>query len=103
MTVGQMQVGDEGFCSLDALYVAPRPPQGPGDAPVVACVSPFLLPESPVFGEPSASAKVHIRRLEAGFAILLPPGEVPSRYCREHPPGSLPVVAIEGGAGRAGG
>jgi hypothetical protein len=102
MTVGGMQAGEKGFCSLDALYVAPRPPRGPGDHPSVASVSPYLLPESPVFREPSALAKVHIGRLEDGFAIRLPPGEVPSSYRREHPPGSQPVVAIEGVAGPLG-
>jgi hypothetical protein len=102
MTVGEMQASDEGFCSLDAIYVAPRPPRGPGDHLSVASVSPYLFPESPVFGEPSAMAKVHIRRLEGGFAIRLPPGEVPSSYRREHPPGSQPVVAIDGVAGPLG-
>ena len=102
MTVGRMQVDDEGFCSKDALYVAPRPSRGPGDNPSVAEVSPFLLPDSPVCGEPSARAKVHIRRLEDGFVICLPPGEVPSSYRREHPPGPQPVVAIDGVVGRPG-
>jgi hypothetical protein len=102
MTVGRMQAGDEGFCSKDALYVAPRPPRGPGDDPSVADVSPFLLPDSSVCGEPSARAKVPIRRLEAGFAICLPPGEVPSSYRREHPPDSCPVVVIERAAGQPG-
>ena len=102
MTVGQMQVGDEGFSSLDALYVAPRPPRGSGDHPSVASVSPFLVPDSPVFGEAVAMAKVRIRRLEDGFAIRLPPGEVPSSYRREHPPDSCPVVVIERAAGQPG-
>ena len=102
MTVGQMRASDEGFCSLDAIYVAPKPPRGPGDHLSGASVSPYLFPESPVFGAPSGMAKVHIRRLEDGFAIRLPPGEVPSSYRREHPPDSCPVVVIERAAGQPG-
>lgn len=93
--VGQMRVGDEGYCPLDAVYVAPSSPRGLNEGRDVASTGRFLLPESDVYPEPSPMAKVHLRRLEDGFAIRLPPGEVPSRYLPQPVPGSLPVVAVE--------
>jgi hypothetical protein len=95
MAVSQMQVGDEGYCPIQAVYVAPSSPRGKDEGRDVASTSRFLLPDSEVYSESSPTAKVHVRRLEDGVAIRLPPGEVPSRYLRHIAPGSLPVVAIE--------
>jgi hypothetical protein len=95
IAVSQMLVGEEGYCPIEALYVAPSSPSGSDVFCDVASTSRFLLPESDAYSEPSPMAKVHIRRLEDGFAIRLPPGEVPSRYLRRPVPGSLPVIAGE--------
>src|SRR5690348_4148831 len=72
IAVGQMRVGDEGYCVVSALYVAPVSPTGPGEGRGVAHTAQFLLPDSDVYSEPSPTAKVHITRLEDGFAIRLP-------------------------------
>jgi hypothetical protein len=90
-----MQVGEEGYCSIDAMYVAPSSPPGPNEGHDVGMTARFLLPEAELYSEPSPMAKVHIRRLEDGFAITLPPGEVASRYRRCPVPGSLPVIATD--------
>jgi hypothetical protein len=95
IAIGHMQVGDEGYCPLGAVYVAPSCSTGPDDDRNVASTARFLLPDTDVYTEPSQMAKVHIRRLEDGFAIKLPPGEVASRYLQRPVPGSLPVLAIE--------
>jgi hypothetical protein len=95
MAVGQMRVGDEGYCPVGAVYVAPASPTGADEGRDVASTAQFLLPDSDVYSEPSPMAKVHLRRLEDGFAIRLPPGEVPSRYLPGLVPGSFPVVATE--------
>jgi hypothetical protein len=95
IAAGQMRVGDEGYCPLDAVYVAPSSPRGPNEGRDVASTGRFLLPESEVYPEPSPMAKVHLRRLEDGFAIRLPPGEVPSRYLPQPVPGSIPVMAFD--------
>ena len=93
--VGRMRVGDEGYCPVGAVYVAPASPARADQGRDVASTARFLLPESDVYSEPSPLAKLHVRRLEGGFAIRLPPGEVPSRYLPRHIPGSLPVIATE--------
>jgi hypothetical protein len=95
MAVSQMRVGDEGYCPVQAVYVVPSSPRGEDEGRDVASTSRFLLPDSDVYSQPSPTAKVHLRRLEDGVAIHLPPGEVPSRYLRRIVPGSIPVVAIE--------
>jgi hypothetical protein len=94
IAVGQMRVGDEGYCPIDSVYVAPSSPRGPDEGCDVAATARFLLPDSDVCPEPSPRAKVHVRRVEDGYAIRLPPGEVASRYLRRPVPGSLPVIAI---------
>jgi hypothetical protein len=93
--IGQMRVGDEGYCAVGTVYVAPASPTGPDEGRDIACTARFLLPDSDVYSEPSPLAKVHVRRLEDGFSIRLPPGEVPSRYLPRPVPGSLPVVETE--------
>jgi hypothetical protein len=95
IAVGQMRVGDEGYCPVGAVYVAPASPTGPDEGRGVASTKRFLLPNSDVYSEPSPTAKVHVRRLEDGFSIRMPPGEVASRYLSRPVPGSLPVVATE--------
>lgn len=93
--VGQMVVGEEGYCGIEVVYVAPSSPRGPDKGREVAATARFLLPDADVYSEPSPMAKVQIRRLEDGFAIRLPPGEVATRYLRRPDPGSLPVIAFE--------
>ncbi len=95
IAVGQMRVGDEGYCVVGALYVAPVSPTGPDEGRGVARTAQYLLLDSDVYSEPSPTAKVHVTRLEDGFAIRLPPGEVASRYLPRPVPGSLPVVGTE--------
>jgi hypothetical protein len=95
IAVGQMKVGDEGYCPFGAVYVAPSSPTGTDEGRRVAATARFLLFDSDVYCEPSPLAKVHVKRLDDGFAIRLPPGEVPSRYLRRPIPSSLPVVATE--------
>ena len=95
IALGQVPVGDEVYCSREAVYVAPSTPRGPDEGRDVAATGLFLLPDARVYPEPGPMAKVHIRRLEDGFAIRLPPGEVASRYRRCPAPGSLPVVEPE--------
>ena len=95
MAASQMQVGDEGYCPVQDVYLAPSSPRGEDEGRDVASTSRFLLPDSDVYSEPSPTAKVHVRRLEEGFAIRMPPGEVASRYLRRLVPGSFPVVATE--------
>jgi hypothetical protein len=90
-----MRVGDEGYCAVGAVYVAPASPTVPDEGRDVASTTRFLLPDSDVYSEPSPTAKVHVRRLEDGCAIRLPPGEVPSRYLPRPVPGSLPVIGTE--------
>ena len=95
IAVGQMRVGDEGYCAVGAVYVAPASPSGPDEVRRVASTTRFLLPDSDVYDEPSPTAKVHVRRLDDGFAIRMPPGEVASRYLPRPVPGPLPVVGTE--------
>jgi hypothetical protein len=95
MAASQMQVGDEGYCPVQDVYLAPSSPRGEDEGRDVASTSRFLLPDSDVYPEPSPTAKVYVRRLEDSVAIRLPAGEVPSRYLRRIVPGSIPVVAIE--------
>ena len=95
IAIGQMQVGDEGYCPLAAVYVAPSSPRGPDQGRDVASTARFLLPDADIYSEASPRAKVRIRRLGDGFAVRLPPGEVPSRYVRQPRSGSLPIVAVE--------
>jgi hypothetical protein len=90
-----MRVGDEGYCRVGAVYVAPASPTGADEGRGVAATTRFLLPDSDISSEPSPTAKVHVRRLEDGVEIRMPPGEVPSRYLPRPVPGSLPVVATE--------
>ena len=93
--VRQLQIGDEGYCPVDAFYVAPSSPKGSGDSSGVGSTLPFLLPETHVYPQFSPSAKVRIRRMEEGYAIRLPSGEVLSRYRGQPVPGSLPIFAID--------
>jgi hypothetical protein len=95
IAIGRMRVGDEGYCAIGAVYVAPASPTGRDEGRGVAATTPFLLPDSDVCPEPSPTAKVHVRRLEDGFAIRLPPGEVASRYLPQPVPGSLSVIGTE--------
>lgn len=95
IAVGQLQVGEEGYCSLEAVYVAPTSPKAPDEGRDVAATALFLLPDSEIYSEPSPLAKMHIRRLEEGYAVHLPAGEFPSRYRRSPAPDSLPVIATE--------
>jgi hypothetical protein len=95
IAVGQMRVGDEGYCPVGAVYVAPASPTGADESRGVASTTRFLLPDSDIYSEPSPLAKVRVRRLEDGVEIRLPPGEVASRYLRRLVPGSFPVVATE--------
>jgi hypothetical protein len=95
IAVGQMQVGEEGYCRIEAIYVAPSSPRGPDESRDVAPTACFLLHDADVYSEPSPLAKLRVRRLEDGFAVRMPPGEVPSRYVRQPRPGSFPVVAME--------
>src|SRR5689334_16377645 len=80
IAIGQMRVGDECYCSVGAVYVAPAPLTGPDEGRGVASTTCFLLLDSDVYSEPSPTAKVHVRRLLDGCAIRMPPGEVASRY-----------------------
>jgi hypothetical protein len=95
MAVGRMRVGEGGYCPIEAVYVAPLSPKGPDEGRAVASTARFLRPDAGVYSEPSPLAKVRIRRMEDGFAIRLPPGEVPSRYLPQPGPGSVPVVTVE--------
>ncbi len=95
IAIGQMQVGDEGYCQVNAVYVAPSSPSGTEEGRDVASTTHFLLSDADVSSEPSPMAKVHVKRLEDGFAIRVPHGEVLSRYLRQPVPGSLTVTAIE--------
>jgi hypothetical protein len=95
IAVGQLRVGDEGYCPVDAVYLAPSSPSGTDEGRDVAATARYLLPDAGIYLEPSPRAKLRLRRLEDGLAIRLPPGDVPSRYRRRPVPGSLPVVAIE--------
>jgi hypothetical protein len=95
MAIGQMQVGDEGYCPVAAVYVAPCSPRAPAQGRDVASTARFLFPDAAVCSEASPRAKARIRRLEDGFSVRLPPGEVPSRYLRQARSGSFPVIAIE--------
>jgi hypothetical protein len=92
IAVGQMQIGEEGYCPVEAVYMAPSSPIGPEGGRGVASTSRYLVPDADVYPEPSPRAKVHVRRLEEGFAIQVPSGEVASRYRRQPYPDSLPVV-----------
>jgi hypothetical protein len=96
IAVDQMRVGEQGYCPLEAVYVAPSSPRGTDEGRDVASTALFVLPESDVYSEPSPMAKVLVRRLEDGFVIRLPHGEVPSRYRPRPAHGSLPIVALEG-------
>ncbi len=93
--LSQLQVGEEGFCTLDAIYVAPSAPSGPDEGRDVATTALFLLPDAEVHAEPVMTSKVHVQRVEDGLVIRVPKGEVPSRYLPQIVPGSLPVVATE--------
>jgi hypothetical protein len=95
IAIGQMQVGDEGYCHVQAVYAAPSSPKGPEEGRDVAATTYFLLPDADVTSEPSPMAKVYVKRLEDGFTIRVPHGEVLSRYLRQPVPGSLTVTAIE--------
>jgi hypothetical protein len=95
IAVGRLRVGDEGYCRVGAVYVAPASPTGADEGRGVASTTRFLLPDSDVYSEPSPMAKVHVRRLEDGIAIRMPPGEVASHYLPRPVPGSLPVVATD--------
>lgn len=95
IAIGQMAVGDEGYCAVDAVFLAPSSSRGPDEGRDVAATAYFLRPDADVYSESSPIAKVHIRRREDGYAIGLPPGEVPSRYLRQPVPGSLRIVATE--------
>jgi hypothetical protein len=95
IVVGQMRVGEGGYCRIEAVYVAPSSPRGPDVGRAVASTARFLRPDAGVYSEPSPLAKVRIRRMEDGVAIWLPPGEVPSRYLPQPRPGSVPVVTVE--------
>jgi hypothetical protein len=95
IAVGQMRVGEEGYCPVDAVYAAPSSSTGPDGARGVASTSHFIDPDAELYSEPSPWAKLHIWRQEDGFVIRLPSGYVPSRYLAQPSPESLPVVAIE--------
>jgi hypothetical protein len=90
-----MRVGDEGYCHAGAVFAAPADPRRPDEGRGVASTARFLFPESDVYSELSPRARIHVRRTEDGFAIRMPPAEVPSRYLRRAAPGSLPVIAVE--------
>jgi hypothetical protein len=95
IAVGQMLVGDEGYCSSASVYVTPSSPRGSDEGRDVAATAHFLLADADVYPDPSPIAKVRVKRLEGGVSIHLAPGEVASRYFLAPTPGSLPVVAIE--------
>jgi hypothetical protein len=88
----ELQVGDQGYCTLDSIYVAPS---GPDEGHDVGSTARFLLPDANIYTEPVTTAKVHVTRLENGLAIRVPTGEVPSRYLPQVVPGSVPVLAAE--------
>lgn len=91
----QMPIDEAGYCLLEAVYVAPCSPRGPEDGRNVGETALYMRPDADVFAEPSPIAKVYVRRLEGGFAIQLPAGEMPSRYLGRPVEGSLPVIALE--------
>jgi hypothetical protein len=96
IAVDQLRVGEQGYCPVEAVYLAPSSPRGPDEGRDVASTAFFVLPESDVYSEPSPTAKILVRRQEDGFVIRLPHGEVPSRYRPRPAPGSLPIIALEG-------
>jgi hypothetical protein len=95
IAISQLNVGEQGYCPIDAVIVAPASPRGAEDGRDVAATAYLLAPEAEVAPEPSPTAKVHVSRRDEGYVIRLVAGEVPSRYLRRPGPGSIPVVAIE--------
>ena len=93
----EMRVGDEGFCLLGCrlrgarrLRKVPRGPRRRFHGPLPRARSGHLL-RAIVDGQGTRQ----VGRLDEGFAIRLPPGEVPSRYLPQAAPDSLPIIAFE--------
>lgn len=93
--VSQLQAGEQGYCAMEAIYIAPSAPTGPEEGRGVGDTERFVPPDAEVHAEPTPLAKVRIRRLEAGLSLHLPSGELPTRYRPQVVPGSVPVVALE--------
>ncbi len=93
--VGQMQVGDEGYCAIEAVYLAPSASADSEAGRNVAATSLFLHPDADVQAEPSPLAKVQVLRREDGFVVRVPHGEAASRYLPRPCDGAIPVVGVE--------
>lgn len=93
--ISQLQPGEQGYCAMEVIYVAPSAPAGPEEGRSVGETERFVLPDAEIHAEQTPLAKARLRRLEAGLALHLPSGELPTRYRPRVLPGSLPVVALE--------
>jgi hypothetical protein len=95
--LSEMEIGEEGFCSLQSLYGGPALPTWGQDA----CVSGMplttrtFLVDSKVYPNRSPQAALRVKRLMAGFSVGFPDGAPTVKFLPGHPPSPLPVVGMD--------
>ena len=81
-TISEMAIGEEGFCSLKALYGGPvRPVWGKGakNSGKPLTTRTFLL-DSPIIPARSAECTLHVRREMMGFSVRFPEAHQQSNF-----------------------
>ena len=95
--LSEMEIGEEGFCSLQSLYGGPALPVWGHHADVAGTLmtTRTFLVDSEVYPNWSLQATLNVKRLTAGFSVAFPDGATTVKFRRDHPATPLPVVGSE--------
>jgi hypothetical protein len=95
--LSEMEIGEEGFCSLQSLYGGPALPAWGQDGRVsgIPLTTRTFLVDSEVSPKRSPQAALRVKRLTAGFSVGFPDGAPTVKFLPGHPPKPLPVVGMD--------
>jgi hypothetical protein len=95
--LSEMEIGEEGFCSVLSLYGGPALPVWGEDARVsgIPVTTRTFLMDSEVYSKPSPEARLRVKRLKMGFSVGFPDGAPTVKFRAGHLPKPLPVVGMD--------
>jgi hypothetical protein len=95
--LSEMEIGEEGFCSVLSLYGGPALPVWGEDARVsgIPVTTRTFLMDSEVYPMLSPQATLRVKRLPIGFSVGFPDGTPTIKFRPGHLPKLLPVVGID--------
>jgi hypothetical protein len=95
--LSEMEIGEEGFCSVLSLYGGPALPVWGEDARVsgIPVTTRTFLMDSEVYPKRSPQAALRVKRLTMGFSVGFPDGAPTVKFRHGHLPNPLPVVGMD--------